>query len=732
MLPNTLLKDYDERRLRNLLGVLFMALAIPTAVVIWLAYGQLKWEAFYQYRAQAEALTNRIDNVISERIATAEDRRFADFAFLNLTQSGKILQRSPLAAYPVTQDLPGALGYFQVDADGTFSTPLLPDRETDLTSVGIEPEEFAQRSALAGQIQQILADNRLVRDGVATAARLSITNEPTDLPQEQAPASPIASGAFEATAPDRKDDADRLDDRLDDSRDNALATSIAEPTVRQVEEPETGYTQQVFDQLNASSAPAAAKAPPVDKVAESGRRENALGRLQDLELDEDLQKKSEELNKELPALQEDKRQSDAAPIRARRTEQVAVPEAIVLEDELSAGLTEGEAVPKAITTFSSEIDPYEFSLLDSGHLVLFRKVWRNGERYIQGLLLDQNVFAEDAIATAFRETTLASMSDLIVGYQDDIISVVNGTTGRDYLASSGTLQGTLLYRRPLSTPFDSLELVYSINQMPRGPGAGVLAWSTVIIAIVFLAGFLALYRLGLSQIRLARQQQDFVSAVSHELKTPLTSIRMYGEMLKEGWADEAKQKQYYEYIHDESERLTRLISNVLQLAKITRSDPEFNLQPIAVGELMSQIESKITNQVERAGFALQISRDADTDTHNIQVDVDCFTQVVINLVDNAIKFSRDATEKAIDITARLATDGNIVFTVRDFGPGIPKGQMKKIFQLFYRTESELTRETVGTGIGLAIVHQLVTAMNGRVDVTNQDPGAQFDVSFPSI
>ena len=73
------------------------------------------------------------------------------------------------------------------------------------------------------------------------------------------------------------------------------------------------------------------------------------------------------------------------------------------------------------------------------------------------------------------------------------------------------------------------------------------------------------------QLRLARQQQDFVSAVSHELKTPLTSIRMYGEMLKAGWADDAKKQTYYDYIHSESERLSRLIENVLQLARLTRS-----------------------------------------------------------------------------------------------------------------------------------------------------------------
>ena len=175
--------------------------------------------------------------------------------------------------------------------------------------------------------------------------------------------------------------------------------------------------------------------------------------------------------------------------------------------------------------------------------------------------------------------------------------------------------------------------------MPPGPGASVLGWTTIIIAIVFLGGFYFLYRLGSSQIDLARQQQDFVSAVSHELKTPLTSIRMYGEMLKEGWADEDKRKTYYEYIHNESERLSRLISNVLQLAKITRNEPQFDLQPTKVGELISNIESKIANQVEGAGFELTTIRDDETDRTTVMIDEDCFAQIVINLVDNAIKFS---------------------------------------------------------------------------------------------
>jgi len=235
--------------------------------------------------------------------------------------------------------------------------------------------------------------------------------------------------------------------------------------------------------------------------------------------------------------------------------------------------------------------------------------------------------------------------------------------------------------------------------------------------------------LGVSQINVARQQQEFVSAVSHELKTPLTSIRMYGEMLKEGWADEEKRQTYYEYIHLESERLTRLISNVLQLAKITRNEPSFNLRSTGVGELLGNVESKIANQVEGAGFELIFNRNDDTDQTSIMIDEDCFAQIIINLVDNAIKFSENAQHKVIEITSKLTADKQVLFAVRDFGPGVPKDQMKKIFQLFYRSESELTRETVGTGIGLAIVHQLTVAMNGKVDIINREPGAEFRVAF---
>jgi signal transduction histidine kinase len=147
---------------------------------------------------------------------------------------------------------------------------------------------------------------------------------------------------------------------------------------------------------------------------------------------------------------------------------------------------------------------------------------------------------------------------------------------------------------------------------------------------------------------------------------------------------------------------------------------------------MPTIEAKIANQVQRSGFSLHVAHEEGAGPLKVAVDTDCFMQIVINLVDNAIKFSRKAERKAIEISAGRSGDGQVRVSVRDYGPGVPRAQMKKIFQLFYRSESELTRETTGTGIGLAIVHQLTLSMNGKVDVVNRDPGAEFSVVLPVV
>ncbi len=728
MLPKTLIKGFDKSRLRNLLLLFFLALAIPTAVLIGQAYSQLKWEAFHQYRGLAEELTGRIDARMIDIINTADERSFTDYTFLVVAgePSANLVQRSVLSSYPVAADLPGTLGYFQVGSDGAFSTPILPPDGSDPRELGISSDEFANRSQLAQQLQTILADNRLVKP--KPLARKS---------RDEIRPSTTTSAAIELPQDLFEEDKEAIDKIL-----------VSAPERQYAAEPgsivDAAYNQQVFDRLNQprkdapaeSAALASGLAATVEMESDVSdfvldeQRARTGGKVADLKLDSSLQKKSEQIddNAKIGSAYSGRRDI-ARERKQKRLEQSALPESMRVSNETE--FADFDDLPKVrIHTFESEIDPLEFSLLDSGHIVLFRKVWRDGERYIQGLVVDQETFINDIVAAAFRETVLSGMSDLIVAYQDNVIFTVDSSGRSRYLDNNEDLAGTLLYRSRLSAPLDSLELIFSISHLPAGPGAGVLAWVTLVLTLIFIGGFLTLYRLGVSQINLALQQQDFVSSVSHELKTPLTSIRMYGEMLKEGWADEEKKQGYYEFIHDEAERLTRLISNVLQLAKITRSEPQFDLQPTAVGELMSQIESKISNQVERAGFQLEFHRDESTDATTICIDSDCFAQIIINLVDNAIKFSKSAENKRIEIACKLSGNNEVAFSIRDFGPGIPQGQMKKIFTLFYRSESELTRETVGTGIGLAIVHQLTIGMQGKVDVVNKDPGAEFRLSFP--
>jgi signal transduction histidine kinase len=728
MFPNALIKGHDKRRLRNLLTVIFLALAVPTAVLIWQGYSQLKWEAFHQYRGQAAELNRRIDSRLIDMINTADARSFADYTFLVVTGDANVnyLQRSPLSAYPVIKELPGVLGYFQVDSHGTFSSPLLPAQDSDPEKLGISTDEYINRLQLTQEIQSVLADNRLVRSRPESRTRQHavISERLADMELAGMAIAVAEKGADGAAMNESEIDREVID------KTDAMPSELAGFRNK-------SYSQQVFDELNLPRQDKQLKAVDTvtadtdDAVAEPAimqQRFYSVGKVADLKLNASLQKKSEQLERKAVQSPASHDLRDNAPARAKRKETSALPATVVSSGKEGAA-NAAKPADLHISTFESEIDPLEFSLLDSGHFVLYRKVWRDGERFIQGLLIDQQAFIEEVIDTPFMETTLSGMSDLIVAHQDDVIQSFSGRGSYQNPADSQVLEGALLYRNRLSAPLDSLELIFSIKRLPPGPGASVLGWTTIIIAVVFLGCFFFLYRLGLSQINVARQQQDFVSAVSHELKTPLTSIRMYGEMLKEGWADEEKRQTYYEYIHIESERLTRLISNVLQLANITHNEPAFDVRPFRIGELISKIESKIADQVAGAGFELTFSHSQETDRAYIRIDEDCFAQIIINLVDNAIKFSDKAGRKAIEINCRLTSNKQVLFAVRDYGPGVPKDQMKKIFQLFYRSESELTRETVGTGIGLAIVHQLTVAMNGKVDIINRDPGAEFRLTF---
>ena len=163
---------------------------------------------------------------------------------------------------------------------------------------------------------------------------------------------------------------------------------------------------------------------------------------------------------------------------------------------------------------------------------------------------------------------------------------------------------------------------------------------------------------------------------------------------------------------------------------MTRNDLEIELKPHSMAQVVDTLRSKVTSQVERQGLELELDCDPQIAQMQIDIDMDYLIQIIINLTDNAIKFSAKAERKRIEIRCRAQNNQRITIAVRDYGPGIAKDQLRKIFKLFYRSENELTRETVGTGIGLALVKQLTHAMHGSIDVIRHEPGAEFVLSFP--
>jgi signal transduction histidine kinase len=305
------------------------------------------------------------------------------------------------------------------------------------------------------------------------------------------------------------------------------------------------------------------------------------------------------------------------------------------------------------------------------------------------------------------------------------------------LPTSGELPaGTLVHQARLTEPFGALRLRFDAVRLPHPPGASVIYWLGGVLALVLLIGGWMLYRLGQRQLALSRQQRDFVAAVSHELRTPLTSIRLYSEMLKSGWAAENKRQSYYRFIHDEAERLSRLVANVLQLARMTRDELRVEPRPIPLAELLQQAQPTLDNLTKQADFSLSV--DCSTDLP-VLADPDAFTQVLINLVDNSIKFvGPDAPEArrrvAIHCSAQprgasrrnalYTAQGEAVVTVRDHGPGIAKQQHRRALALFQRLGNEATRDTKGTGIGLALVERLMQAMGGSVELGDAKPGLE--------
>jgi len=253
----------------------------------------------------------------------------------------------------------------------------------------------------------------------------------------------------------------------------------------------------------------------------------------------------------------------------------------------------------------------------------------------------------------------------------------------------------------------------------------ILALIIVMIALTF--GAIMTTRMMNRELELARLKSDFVSTVSHEFRSPLTSIRQLSEMLQSGRViSDERRNQYYDIILEQSERLSLLISNILDLARIDERRLKLDYEQVDIKELLADIVIKARQH--SGGEEIPIILKVDDSLPLAFVDPGAITHIMNNLIDNAVKYSGKYPE--VSITAR--TENNeMVITVDDRGIGIPKEDIQKIFERFYRAGDELTRKVKGSGLGLALVKEFVQAHGGSIRAFSEiEKGSVFTIRLP--
>jgi signal transduction histidine kinase len=310
------------------------------------------------------------------------------------------------------------------------------------------------------------------------------------------------------------------------------------------------------------------------------------------------------------------------------------------------------------------------------------------------------------------DTTLAT--DLAVALLDDNGKAVatwppefKGTGARPYVAAA---VGEVLPHWEISA--------WLTNPARLGRAAQTLRFTLGLsIAVLVLAIVVGSWLIGADisrQLRLARQKTDFVSNVSHELQTPLTSIRMFAEMLAEGRVpDPARQRSFLGVITSEAARLTRLINNVLDFSRMEQGRKKYQLAPCDLAALVRETAASYRPHLEEAGFKLATEL-PDRPVELPAADHDALAQVLLNLISNAEKYSGDSRE----ITLQLATENRPAASaevrVLDRGLGVPAGAEEQIFEQFFRAHDSLSSGIQGAGLGLTLARQIARAHGGDV------------------
>lgn len=269
-------------------------------------------------------------------------------------------------------------------------------------------------------------------------------------------------------------------------------------------------------------------------------------------------------------------------------------------------------------------------------------------------------------------------------------------------------------------------MVCWIVLLAQSTGWGALITGTVVFAVI-LAGLSFYMVLMIKEVRLNQRQANFVDSVTHELKSPIASLKLYLETLQLRTVSEEQRGQFYGVMEDELERLDHLITQLLEVGRLDAIGQQSDPEDIPLDQLLRQCAQSACAHHKR-DEAATVHYDLQPATIHARPLV--VETIFRNLIDNAIKYGDDPP--IIEIQLQVTDRGRVVARVIDNGRGVPPELRKRVFKIFFRAGSELTRRQKGTGLGLYIVQTLVRQLKGRVTIHDRvgQPGSVFEVDLP--
>jgi len=733
------------------LVVIMVALAGGVGALAWLGWRAVEMHAeglagrrLGDFAQTAELIRRDVKRKVEGFVEREQQRPYTDYQYYFVPENVAQTQQEapPVLVSPLRDRLENdlAYGYFQIQADGTVQTPYGPTLET---------------AELGTYVAQVREDLGPVLEG--RLARVSGHRDTSVLAKENESASPRESGhttserrrtvaqdvrpqskVMAKTKSSRRGGkgAPRQEQRQMRSQialDNEVKTQVLQQargnTVsnlylnRDSESQQLKQIDQVqmkeLTQRTTQAAQQVAQAEPMHEPQLSSEEAQVAGRQERASRAADQQ--PNQMPNGMPGMAE-----KTLPMPQGATPGAPAVEApgrshevVLAEQQGGRGQRSQQALsaPQENETVEIRIDQLPPVVVDSGgrdgilgaDVYLLREVRIESERFLQGFRLN----------TAALEAEVRESASRLVGegmrYSVEATEAVEAgyTAFLDF--GFGELAVNLF----------EADAAWQARQV-----AQLRTWYFGTVAVVFLVVSLAGTALGrnlYSHVKLARQKDDFISAVSHELRTPLTSIRMYTEMLDKDWIKtEDKRRDYYRNMRQESERLSRLIENVLDFSRLARGRKQFDFQVGCLNDAVTTVIEMMAPYAAQRGFTIQME---PGELPPVAFDKDAVMQIVVNLVDNAVKYAASAAEKTIVVRTRPEAD-YVLLEVEDRGPGVEHRQRKKIFDTFYRGQDENRRETTGTGLGLALVKRFADAHGGFVDVRSARPsGSVFRVGL---